>query len=365
MDTHQQQHVHALPQREKTLISHQYEQARMKSWTGQTARLQEQTHGRQLSSEEESAHAQYLLRQAIQKHQSTQQIMAARQLTSEQDSLAIQQSVRRQTPMREERMPPTESMIFPKSTTLHTLIPEDQMPLLESIPPPSNQPAAPTGFPIPGSLSPTLGRRVSGAFKSTAPWGRNWSVKWESYRLFIPPDATSSASANQPCEFRAGARRRCFIAKPHVVIFRPSRGQRMPSIRAFHVSTLETRSPPMGGIAPYSYYVAIVGEIIPVLPKPFKLAGLSCMGQTGNAVETRTIQALVYLLDARYGKTDSERSRPWLNQFAEFAREPAGNLKDFRARALRTATRLDTLGVKMSAGMMFPNALHALKLSVP
>ena len=56
MDTLQQQHGPALSQHEKTLTSHQYEQARTKSATGQAACLQEQTHGRQLSAEEELAH---------------------------------------------------------------------------------------------------------------------------------------------------------------------------------------------------------------------------------------------------------------------------------------------------------------------
>lgn len=96
--------------------------------------------------------------------------MASRQLAHGQETLELQQSVHRQTPMRDGRMPPTESALFHKSTTLPTVIREVQMPPLESIHWPSTQPEAPTGFPIPESLVPTLDSPVSGAFKSTEPW---------------------------------------------------------------------------------------------------------------------------------------------------------------------------------------------------
>ena len=86
----------------------------MKSLTGQTARLQEQTHGRQLSAAEESAHThtQYLSHQAIQEQKSTQKVMTARQLAHEQETLALQKSALRQIQMRGERMPPPDSTIF-------------------------------------------------------------------------------------------------------------------------------------------------------------------------------------------------------------------------------------------------------------
>ena len=48
----------------------------------------------------------------------------------------------------------------------------------------------------------------------------------------------------------------------------------------------------------------LLAKIIAVLPQPSKLAGLSYMGQTGTAVETRSIQALITILDARYGEPD-------------------------------------------------------------
>ena len=67
-------------------------------------------------------------------------------------------------------------------------------------------------------------------------------------------------------------------------------------------------------------------------------------------------------LDARYGKTDSERSWPWLNQFTEFDRQPNANIKYFRSRFLRTATRLGKLGMQMAEEMQPPNELQALKL---
>ena len=86
----------------------------------------------------------------------------------------------------------------------------------------------------------------------------------------------------------------------------------------------------------------MLAKIIDVFPHPSKLAGLPYMEQTGTAVETRSILALMSLLGDRYGETDSERSWPWLNQFTEFARTRDENLKDFRARFLRTTTRLGT-----------------------
>ena len=98
-------------------------------------------------------------------------------------------------------------------------------------------------------------------------------------------------------------------------------------------------------------------------PHPSKLAGLSYRGQTGTDVEARTIPALTNLLDARYGKKDSERSLHWLDKFTEFAQLPSGNLMDFRARFLRTATRRGALGAKMSEEMMSRKGLHSIKLS--
>ena len=102
--------------------------------------------------------------------------------------------------------------------------------------------------------------------------------------------------------------------------------------------------------------------MITVLPQQAKLDGMAYMGHAGKAVETRTIQSLMNIIDARYGETDIERYWPWHSRFAEFPRAPCGNLKGFRGRYLRTTTRPDTMDVTMSVEMMFPTEIQALKL---
>ena len=100
-----------------------------------------------------------------------------------------------------------------------------------------------------------------------------------------------------------------------------------------------------------------------MLHQPSKLAGLSYMEQTGTSPSSRSVQALMDIRDERFGKTDTERSWAWLNQLTEFTRTHSGNLKDIWARFLRTATRLETLGMKMSAEMIYAKAIQALKLT--
>ena len=53
-----------------------------------------------------------------------------------------------------------------------------------------------------------------------------------------------------------------------------------------------------------------MGGIISSPAQPSKLAGLAYMEQTGATVETRTLQALIAILDSRYGKrTANDRGR--------------------------------------------------------
>ena len=76
----------------------------------------------------------------------------------------------------------------------------------------------------------------------------------------------------------------------------------------------------------------LLARVIAALHQPSKLAGMAYMERTGTNPQSRTMQALIDILDERYGKTDYERSYDWLTQFTEFARSANGNLKDFRAR---------------------------------
>ena len=107
----------------------------------------------------------------------------------------------------------------------------------------------------------------------------------------------------------------------------------------------------------------ILPGIISVLHQPSKITGLAYMESTEGSPKPRSLQALIQQLDARYGKTDSERPCAWLQEFTGFALKPSGNLKDFWAMLLRVTTRMQTPNMPMSEEMLFSKALHALKLT--
>lgn len=82
MNSLQKKQGYALSQHDQTLLQKKYEQSQRKSMTGQPARLQEQVHGRQQSSEEELLQTQTLLRRAIQQKKFTEQCMTVRQMAT-------------------------------------------------------------------------------------------------------------------------------------------------------------------------------------------------------------------------------------------------------------------------------------------
>ena len=101
-------------------------------------------------------------------------------------------------------------------------------------------------------------------------------------------------------------------------------------MRLIYFLLLEQRGVALARISPRIETASqLLAEIISALPKPPKLAGLEYMEQTIAGPESRSLQALMELLDEGYGKTDSERHWPWLNQFSDFARCPDENLGDF------------------------------------
>ena len=106
----------------------------------------------------------------------------------------------------------------------------------------------------------------------------------------------------------------------------------------------------------------LLSKLITVLPQPAKISGLTYMEATEITPEIRHIDTFLTTLDGRYGKTDSEKSRAWLNAFTEFTRSTGKNLKDFWARFFRVINRLDALNMKLSDQMVFNKALQALKL---
>ena len=107
------------------------------------------------------------------------------------------------------------------------------------------------------------------------------------------------------------------------------------------------------GSAPTATTSMLLAKIIAVLPHPSKRDGSPYMDQTRNSPESRTLQSLMDILGARYGKTESGRSWPWLNRFAGFARHPSGDLGDFWSRFLRTTPRMSSLGVQTPKEMRF------------
>ena len=106
----------------------------------------------------------------------------------------------------------------------------------------------------------------------------------------------------------------------------------------------------------------LLSKLITVLPQPAKISGLTYMEATEITPESRHINTFLTTLDERYGGTDSEKSRAWLNAFTEFTRDTGGNLKDFWARFPRVINRLGALNMKLSDQMVFNKALQALTL---
>ena len=73
----------------------------------------------------------------------------------------------------------------------------------------------------------------------------------------------------------------------------------------------------------------LLAKLIRVLPLAVKTESLLYMGQTDKNPQIRTINHIMDLVDARYGRTDSERACSRLAAFTEFKRETQGNYKDF------------------------------------
>ena len=113
IDTPQQQKGLALSPHEQTLLNHQPAKGQMESLDGQTSVQQEQTHGRQLSDEEELARTQKLLQQALYRPQSTQQVMMERQLAHGQETLALQKAAPQQSLAKAESIPPRNTNYDP------------------------------------------------------------------------------------------------------------------------------------------------------------------------------------------------------------------------------------------------------------
>ena len=64
----------------------------------------------------------------------------------------------------------------------------------------------------------------------------------------------------------------------------------------------------------------LLSKLIMILPVSVRSDALTYMEETEKAPQSRDTQRIFDLLDARYGKTDTEKSRMWLSQFTEFKR---------------------------------------------
>lgn len=68
------------------------------------------------------------------------------------------------------------------------------------------------------------------------------------------------------------------------------------------------------------------------------------------------------MMDGRYGRPDSERSRARVSAFTDFKRGAHGNYKDFWARFARFAAKLEALGMPMNKKVVFNRSIRALRL---
>ena len=106
----------------------------------------------------------------------------------------------------------------------------------------------------------------------------------------------------------------------------------------------------------------LLAKLIHVLPLAVKTEALLYMDQTERQPDERSIATIMNMLDARYGRTDSERACSWLTAFTEFKRESQENYKDFWARFTRCTAKLEALGMPMIDKVVFNRAIHALRL---
>ena len=106
----------------------------------------------------------------------------------------------------------------------------------------------------------------------------------------------------------------------------------------------------------------LLAKLIHVLPLSVKTESLIYMEQTELCPETRSIAAIMDMLDSRFGRTDSERACAWLTSFTEFKRETQENYKDFWSRFARCVSKLEALGMPTNDKVVFNRAIHALRL---
>ena len=106
----------------------------------------------------------------------------------------------------------------------------------------------------------------------------------------------------------------------------------------------------------------LMDKMISCLPMSVRMDAMTYMEQTESKPHTRDSQSIFDLLGARFGKTDTEKSRMWLSQFTDFKRSPSENFKDFWSRYNRTIAMLQSLGVTVNEEVIPHKAAQALRL---
>ena len=65
----------------------------------------------------------------------------------------------------------------------------------------------------------------------------------------------------------------------------------------------------------------LISKIVTALPLNIRMEVLSYLESTDGDIESRSVEAVLQILNVRYGKTDYERARAWLSPFDEHRRE--------------------------------------------
>ena len=87
----------------------------------------------------------------------------------------------------------------------------------------------------------------------------------------------------------------------------------------------------------------ILGKLIHITPLSKKTAALLYMTWKESCADSRSVDKVMELHDARYSRTDLERTCAWIPAFTESKRDSDENNKDFWVGFARCASNLPAL----------------------
>ena len=73
----------------------------------------------------------------------------------------------------------------------------------------------------------------------------------------------------------------------------------------------------------------LISKIVTALPLNVRMEIMTYLESTESNIESRSSDAVLRILNVRFGKTDSERAWSWLSSFTEFKRGNGENYGDF------------------------------------